>query len=98
MLEVEPGVVVVVEPKAPDACRHARTASSWAEVSGGGCWTLVIVWPPVVTVSVSLGTVPVSWSAWRERPGTAEATPFTAATSATAALGKVMRVPGTKKS
>ena len=66
--------------------------------AAAGVWTLVMVWPPVVTVSVSLGTVPVSWSAWSDRPGTADATPLTAATSATAALGKVMRVPGTKKS
>ncbi len=97
---VAPGVVVVVVPvpKAPDASMQARTAALWAAVNGGGFCTLVIVWPPVVTVSVSLGTVPVSWSAWSDRPGTAEATPFTLATSDTATLGKVMRVPGTKKS
>ena len=92
------GVEVLVVPKAPEAARQARTESSWAAVSGGGRWTLVMVWPPVVTVSVSLGTVPVSWRACRERPGTAEATPLMAATSVTAAWGNVMRVPGTKKS
>ncbi len=58
----------------------------------------MIVWPPVVTVSVWLGTVPVSCSACSERPGTAEATPLTEATSLTAAFGNVMSVPGTKKS
>ena len=91
-------VVEVVVPKAPDDCRHARTEASWAAVSGGGFCTLVIVCPPVVTVSVWAGTVPVSCRACRDRPGTAEATPLTEATSATAALGKVMSVPGTKKS
>src|ERR1700722_11436247 len=97
---VAPGVVVVVvdEPKPPDASMQARTAALWAAVNGGGLATLEIVWPPVVTVSVSLGTGPVSWRAWSDRPGTAEATPLTLATSDTATLGNVMRVPGTKKS
>ena len=77
---------------------QARTDASWAAVKGGGLATLLIVWPPVVTVSVTLGTVPVSCSAWRDNPGTADETPLTEATSDTAALGNVIRVPGTKKS
>ena len=60
MAVVAPGAVVVVVPKAPDACRHARIASSWAAVNGGGVSVLVMVCPPVVMVSVIVGTVPDS--------------------------------------
>ncbi len=97
------GVVVVVlaevEPgKAPLASRQLRTDASCAAVSGGGVVVLVIVCPPVVTVSVTVGTVPDSCSACRDRAGTAVWTPLILATSDAATCGNVMSVPGTKKS
>ena len=57
-----------------------------------------MVCPPVVTVSVTVGTVPVSCSACSDRAGTAACTPLILATSDTASCGKVMSVPLTKKS
>ena len=58
----------------------------------------MMVCPPVVMVSVIVGTVPDSCRAWSDRAGTAAWTPLILATSATADCGKVMRVPVTKKS
>ena len=70
---------------------HVRSAAVCAAVSVGGSTVVEIVWPPVLTV-------PLSWSALRESAPTAEVTPGILATSLIATDGKVMSVPGTKKS
>ena len=76
-----------------------RSAACCAAVSWDGGFTVVFIFcPPVFTVSVIVGTVPVSCSACSESAPTAEVTPEIFATSLTATLGKVMRVPFTKKS
>ena len=96
---VGPVVVVVVEPKAPDAWRQARTAV----LLRGGQRRRALhrgdgLAPGGDGVGL-LGTVPVSCSACkrqtRDRRGHALQDD---ATSATAALGNVISVPGTKKS
>ena len=77
---------------------HVRSTAVCAAVSVGGFTVVEIVWPPVLTVSVIFGTVPLSWSALRESAPTADVTPGILATSLIATDGKVMSVPGTKKS
>ena len=70
---------------------HVRSTAVCAAVSVGGSTVVEIVWPPVLTV-------PLSWSALRESAPTADVTPGILATSLIATDGKVMSVPGTKKS
>jgi len=77
---------------------QVRSAAACAAVSFGGFTVVEIVWPPVLTVSVIFGAVPLSCSASREGTPTAEVTPGIFATSLIATEGKVMGVPGTKKS
>src|SRR5438093_3853936 len=75
-----------------------KTAWRSGSVRGAGRCTDEMVWPPVVNVSVICGTVPVSCSACSDSPGTADCTPATDVTVRTACCGKVISVPGTKKS
>src|SRR5438132_7424292 len=77
---------------------HLKAACCSASVRGAGRCTDEMVWPPVVNVSVICGTVPVSCSACSDSPGTADCTPGTDVTVCTACCGKVINVPGTKKS
>ena len=95
-----PGTVVDVDPNClvMIPSMHVRSADCWAAVSVGGFTVAEIVSPPVLTEAVSLGTVPDSCSASSDSAPTAPVTPFTLATSATACAGKVISVPGTKKS
>src|ERR1035437_1227689 len=75
-----------------------RSADCCVDVRTGGFTVAEIVCPPVLIEAVILGTVPVSCSASSESAPTLLATPLILATSLIAGEGKVINVPGTKKS
>ena len=67
---------------------QARSAAVCAAVSVGGLTVVEIVWPPVLTVSVIFGTVPLSCRASSDRAPTAVVTPGIFATSLIATEGR----------